>query len=106
MKIGIIIETKDYEKAFNGMRFAVTAFKIEHEVKIFLLGDGVEIPFLSHELFNVSSQVKEFIHIGGEILACGTCMNIRNIKESDYFEVSTMVECVNMVEWADRVVTF
>ncbi len=106
MKIGIIIETKDYEKAYNGMRFAVTAYKTGHKVKVFLLGDGVEIPYLNHELFNVAAHVNEFNHIGGEILACGTCMNTRSMKESDVFSVSTMVECVYMVEWADKVVTF
>jgi peroxiredoxin family protein len=35
MKIGIIIETKDYEKSWNGMRFALTAEKSGHEVKVF-----------------------------------------------------------------------
>jgi peroxiredoxin family protein len=38
MKLGIIIETKEYEKAWNTMRFAVTAKKNGHEVKVFLLG--------------------------------------------------------------------
>ncbi|MFZ7120163.1 MAG: DsrE/DsrF/TusD sulfur relay family protein [Eubacteriaceae bacterium] len=106
MKIGIIIETQDYEKSYNAMRFAVTAYKTQHEVKVFLLGEGVEIPQLTHEKFNVAAYVKEFYQIGGEILACGTCMNIRNMKESEIFSVSTMIECVNMVEWADKVLTF
>lgn len=106
MKIGIIIETQDYEKAYNAMRFAVTAYKTRHEVKVFLLGEGVEISKLTHDRFNVAAHVKEFNQIGGEILACGTCMNIRNMKENDMFSVSTMIECVNMVEWADKVLTF
>lgn len=106
MKIGIIIETKDYEKSFNAMRFAVTAIKTGHSVKVFLLGDGVEIPFLNHDIFNVAAQVNEFNVVGGEIMACGTCMNIRQMRESDIFTVSTMMECVYMVEWADKIITF
>ena len=106
MKIGIIIETKVYEKSWNGMRFAVSAVKTGHEVKVFLLGDGVEIPFLKHDLFNVGGQVTEFNEVGGELLACGTCMNTRHIKESDIFSVSTMMECVYMTEWADKLITF
>lgn len=43
MKIGIIIETMEYEKAWNAIRFAVTAKKKGHEVKVFLMGEGVEI---------------------------------------------------------------
>ena len=40
MKLGVIIETKEYEKAWNAMRFAVTAKKSGHEVKVFLMGEG------------------------------------------------------------------
>lgn len=106
MKIGIIIETKDYEKSWNGMRFALTAEKSGHEVKVFLLGEGVEIPFLYHETFNVGAIVKEFDEIGGELYACGTCMNTRLMKENELCQVSTMFECLHIVEWADKIVTF
>ena len=50
MKIGIIIETKEFEKAWNAFRFTVAANKQQHE--------------------------------------------------------TTMVDCLNMVIWADKVVTF
>ena len=42
MKIGIILETKEYEKAWNAFRFATTAKKEGHEVKVFLMGKAVE----------------------------------------------------------------
>lgn len=51
MKLGIIIETKEYEKAQNAMRFAVTAKKNGHEVKVFLMGEAVEIENIEHEKF-------------------------------------------------------
>lgn len=38
MKLGIILETKEPEKAWNAFRFANTALKKEHEVKMFLMG--------------------------------------------------------------------
>ena len=38
MKIGIILETKEYEKARNAFRFAVTAKKQGHETKVFFNG--------------------------------------------------------------------
>ena len=38
MKLGVIIETKEFEKSWNAMRFAVAAKKNGHEVKIFLMG--------------------------------------------------------------------
>ncbi|MBJ8349117.1 DsrE family protein [Streptococcus zalophi] len=106
MKLGIIIETKEYEKAWNAMRFAVTAKKIGHEVKVFLMGEAVEIETIEHEKFNVAEQVKAFNEVDGEMLACGTCLKSRKMNGTDVCPISTMIDCVNMVEWADKVVTF
>jgi sulfur relay (sulfurtransferase) complex TusBCD TusD component (DsrE family) len=106
MKIGIIIETKEYEKAWNAFRFAVTAKKSGNEVKVFLMGEAVECEGLTHEKYNVDEQLKVFISLGGEVLACGTCLKSRQLGGSDSCPLSTMTDCVNMVTWADRVVTF
>lgn len=106
MKIGIIIETKEFEKAWNAMRFAVTAKKAGHEVKVFLMGEAVEIETLHHAKFDVAAQVSAFYEIGGHILACGTCLKSRNMDGTDVCPLSTMIDCVQLVEWADKVVTF
>ena len=106
MKLGIIIETKEYEKAWNAMRFAVTAKKAGHEVKVFLMGEGVEIENLTHEKFDVAEQVKVFYQSGGEMLACGTCLKSRQMGATDVCPINTMLDCLNMVEWADKTITF
>ena len=106
MKLGIIIETKEYEKAWNAMRFAVTAKKSDHEVKVFLMGEAVEIENLTHDKYNVAEQVNAFHDLQGEILACGTCLKSRNMGETEVCPLSTMIDCVEMVEWADKTVTF
>ena len=106
MKIGIIIETKEYEKAWNAFRFAVTAKKQGSEVKVFLMGEAVECEGLIHEKYNVDEQLKLLISVGGEILACGTCLKSRHLEGSESCPLSTMIDCVNMVTWADKVVTF
>jgi sulfur relay (sulfurtransferase) complex TusBCD TusD component (DsrE family) len=106
MKIGVIIETKEFEKAWNAFRFAVTAKKQENQVKVFLMGEAVECEGLTHEKYNVDEQLKTFIAIGGEILACGTCLKSRQLKGTDACPLSTMIDCVNIVTWADKVVTF
>ena len=72
MKLGMILETKEFEKAWNAFRFAVTARKAGHEVKVFLMGEAVECEYLTHEKFDVAGQLKAFVNAGGEILACGT----------------------------------
>jgi uncharacterized protein involved in oxidation of intracellular sulfur len=106
MKIGIILETKEPEKAWNAFRFAVTARKQGHEVKVFLMGEAVECEGLIHEKYNVDEQLRLFVAVGGEILACGTCLKSRQLQVSEACPVSTMVDCLEMVVWAERVVTF
>jgi uncharacterized protein involved in oxidation of intracellular sulfur len=106
MKIGIIIETKEFEKAWNAFRFAVTAKKQNHEVKVFLMGEAVECEGLINEKYNVDQQLKIFVASGGEILACGTCLKSRLLESTDACPISTMIDCVNMVVWADKIVTF
>ncbi len=106
MKLGIIIETKEYEKAWNAMRFAVTAKKNGHGVKVFLMGESVEIENLTHDKFDVAAQVKAFHENGGEILACGTCLKSRSMGGTEVCQINSMIDCVEMVEWADKTVTF
>ena len=106
MKIGIILETNEPEKAWNGVRFANTALKQGHEVKLFLMSAGVEAVGITHEKYNVQRQIHEFGDAKGVLLACGTCIKSRNQIGSDICPISTMLDCLAMVEWADKVVTF
>ena len=106
MKIGIIIETNEPEKAWNGVRFGNTALNQGYDVRIFLMGAGVEIESIVHERYNAKKQIDEFIQNKGVVLACGTCIKSRNQESSDVCPISTMSDCVNMVEWSDKVVTF
>ena len=106
MKFGIILETKELEKAWNAFRFATAAIKNKHDVKVFLMGEAVECEGLVHEKFNVDEQLNLFIKEGGEILACGTCLKSRNLSGTEACPLSTMIDCVKMVEWADKVLTF
>lgn len=106
MKIGIIVETNEPEKAWNGIRFGNTALSQGHNVKIFLMSAGVEIENIVHDKYNAKKQVDDFVQNNGTILACGTCLEARNQEESDVCPISTMVDCLNMVEWADKVITF
>ena len=57
--------------------------KQSHEVKVFLMGEAVECEGLTHEKYNVDEQLKIFVNLGGELLACGTCLKSRQLKDSD-----------------------
>lgn len=106
MKFGIIIETNEPEKAWNGVRFGNASLKKGHEVKIFLMSAGVEVESITHEKYKAKNQVDEFLKNKGEVLACGTCIKSRNQIESEVCPISTMNDCIEMVEWADRIITF
>ena len=105
MKIGIILETNEPEKAWNGVRFGNAALKQGHEVKIFLMSAGVEVESIVHEKYDAKQQLDDFVHNKGVVLACGTCIKSRDQEATDICPISTMVDCVNMVEWADKMVT-
>ena len=106
MRIGMILETKEFEKAWNAFRFAVTARKSGHEVKVFLMGEAVECENLAQDKYDVAGQLKTFINEGGEVLACGTCLKSRMLNGTESCPISTMKDCLAVVEWADKVVTF
>ena len=70
------------------------------------MGEAVECESLSHEKYDVAGQLNTFNKAGGEILACGTCLESRYLEGSDACPISTMVDCVQVMEWADKMVTF
>lgn len=106
MKFGVIIETKEPEKAWNAFRFAVASLGKGHEVKVFLMGEAVECQGLNHNGFDVDAQMRKFTGEGGIIFACGTCLKSRQMDGTELCPISTMADCIQMVEWADRVITF
>jgi len=106
MKIGIILNTNEPETIWNAFRFGVTALISNHDVKIFLLGNGVECEDIKDKKFNVKEQIKYFIKNKGQILACGTCLKIRQKEESKVCQISTMDDMLNLVEESDKILTF
>ncbi|AGN01360.1 hypothetical protein L593_07065 [Salinarchaeum sp. Harcht-Bsk1] len=105
MHLGIILETNDPERVWNAFRLANTALDADHEVEVFLLGDGVEAPDLEAETFNPHGVMVKYDRAGGELFACGTCMESREIEPDDLRPHSTMGDCLRIVEDADEVLT-
>jgi uncharacterized protein involved in oxidation of intracellular sulfur len=106
MKLGIILETKEAEKAWNAFRFANTALVRKHEVQLFLMGEAVECENIDHTKFKVTEEMKKFEQLQGVLMACGTCLKSRMMDEFTSCPISTMNDCVDLVEWADKMVTF
>ena len=106
MKIGVILNTNDAETCWNCFRFGNEALKSKHSVKVFLLGKGVEIENVKDDRSPLlDGSIKKFLKNKGVILACGTCLKMRE-KEIGICPVSAMEDLVKIVEESDKILTF
>lgn len=106
MKIGIVINLNDPETVWNAFRFGTTSLLGGHEVKVFLLGGGVESENIESEKFNVKEQIGLFAENNGKIYACGTCLKLRMMEGSQVCPVSTINDMLHIVEESYRVLVF
>ncbi|SMO48502.1 DsrE family protein [Halorubrum cibi] len=104
-QLGIVLETADPERAWNAFRLGITAVEDGRDVSAFLLGEGVEAEEIEDDQFDVRERMEAFDEAGGELLACGTCLEMRKRDGSDVCPVSTMNDLLEVVTTADRVVT-
>lgn len=106
MKLGIIIYSNDPETVWNAFRFGNFALKEKDEVKVFLLGKGVECESIDTDKFKVSDQMRSFINSAGKIFTCGTCLKIRQLQGSELCPLSTMKDMYEIVIESDKIITF
>jgi uncharacterized protein involved in oxidation of intracellular sulfur len=106
MKIGAVVSTNEPELVWNAFRYAVKATENGHSVKVFLLAKGVESGDINDAKFDVRGKMKEFLGKGGKILACGTCLKMRNKDGGELCPTSTMQDLVDLTAESDRVLTF
>lgn len=106
MKLTLIIHSDDSETVWNAFRLANFALKEKDRVAVFLLAKGVEAESLDAERFQVTEQMKSFLEGGGKILACGTCLKIRQKGSTELCPLSTMKDLYELVRDSDRVLTF
>ena len=104
MKLGIIVNTSDPETAWNALRLGNEALAGDDETSIFLLGSGVEIVAIKDGSFDVAGVLKKFLNNGGNLLACGTCLEVRH-QVASVCPISTMSQLVEMIADSDKVVS-
>ena len=104
--IGIVIYSNDAETVWNAFRFANHSVNAGDTVNIFLLGKGVELNTLDNKHFSIKEQTDIYLKSGGKILACGTCLESRNISEPRACTVSTMNDLYEMIRKSKTVLTF
>ena len=103
--LGIVLETADPERAWNAFRLGLTALEDGLDVSVFLLGEGVEAEEITDDRFDVRNRMEAFDEAGGELLACGTCLEMRRRDGSEVCPISTMNDLLEVVTTSDQVVT-
>lgn len=106
MKIGVIISSNDAETCWNALRYANYGLGQKDEVKVFLMGKGVEYQSISTDKYNTIEQAEKLQNSGGKILACGTCIKSRDQEGTEMCPINTMKDMYDIIKESDRVVTF
>lgn len=106
MKLGIVIYSNDSETVWNAFRLSFFSLKKGDEVGVFLLGKGVESETLDTNKFKVSAEMNQFIEAGGKIYACGTCLKLRELEETEICPVSTLFDLHKIISESDKILTF
>ena len=90
MKLGIIVYSADAETLWNAFRLAAFSLKQGDSVSAFLLSKGVECESLHTDQFPVKTQMQAFVDSGGTILACSTCLKLRQSEGTELCPLSTL----------------
>jgi len=107
MKLAIVITTNLAETNWNVFRLANLALKKGDVVSIFLLGEGVEYDKFNSEKFNIKDQTQTFLQSNkAKIVACGTCMELRNQESTEACPIGGLEDLYNLVSDSDKVITF
>jgi uncharacterized protein involved in oxidation of intracellular sulfur len=105
MKLGMIVTQSDPETVFNALRLALYSLEQGDEVRIFLSGKGVEIDQIEDAKFDVKGYARKVMDAGGEFLACGACLKLRNSEGSEVCPLSTLKDQYEIVRDSDKVIT-
>ena len=117
MKILILINDAPYgtDKAYNALRSAM-ALQKDHptvQVNVFLManavGCGIPNQTTPQGYYNIERMVKSVASKGGKIKACGTCADVRGIRNLQLVEGVETSNIAELAQWAveaDKVFTF
>ncbi len=106
MKLGIVISTDEVEAVWNAFRLANFSRGKGDEVRVFLVGKGVDYEKLSNEKFDAVCEAKKLLNAGGIIMACGNCLKIRQKGGSDVCPISSLKDLYDLVNESDKVLSF
>lgn len=105
--VTIIVNGAPYgeEKVWNALRLALASISdaIKLRVNVFLLGDAVYAAKRGQSppygYYNLEKMLGDLVENGAKILACGTCIKARGIKQEDLVEGVLVGSMMNLARW-------
>src|SRR5450830_1390456 len=102
------------ERSYNGLRLASNILKRDEtaETTVFLMADAVFCAKAGQKtpdgFYNIERMLKPIVR-RGEVLLCGTCMDVRALRADELVDgsrLSSMDELTDRTIAADRVLVF
>jgi L-iditol 2-dehydrogenase len=97
----------------RGVRVIALARREGREVRVFVMGDGVLAAHLHQKVpagyYNVEVMLGGVTRHGGQVAACGTCLDARGIAAAELAEGArrgTLEELAEWTGWAQQVLVF
>ena len=92
------------ERSYNALRLAGSlARATEHEVKVFLIGEGVTCAHRNQKLpqghYNVEIMLKTVLKHGGEVGVCASCIDARGIADAELVEGTHRSSLEQLTGW-------
>ena len=116
MKALLILNDPPYgtERSYNGLRLALQLAKQDGvHVRVFLMADAVGCARAGQKTpggyYNLELMLRGVLKRGGEVGACGTCMEARGVTDAELLDGAHRSSMDELGRWtleAERVVTF
>ncbi|MDW8468940.1 MAG: DsrE family protein [Burkholderiales bacterium] len=101
------------ERCYNALRLARALAERGAAVRVFLMGDAAACAHKGQKVpqgwYNVADMLAAVARRGGEIAACGTCLDARGIGPEQLIEASRRGTLDELAEWtkaAEKVIVF
>ena len=106
MKLGIVISTNDAETVWNAFRLANFSLKNGDNVGVFLVGKAVEYDKNRDVKFDAAAEAEKFADANGKIMACGTCMKLREKEGTKTCPISSLKDLHALINESEKIDSF
>jgi len=94
------------EKAYNGLRLAITLQARDNKVNVFLMADAVFCGVPKQETppgyYNINEMLGRVLTKGGRVAACGSCMKARGLSVEGLIKGVEQGSMALLSEWTEN----